>query len=281
MKFLALLTLLLAIGCNDKAEFFEVSKPLAATSEINLPDGDSKGDLPPPALATVRGVCKIETAPNYDARAKDGDVILIPDNSLCEKRVCIKEHNDTPFALVNPAKVVFGCQTLASDKEYEVTLGWAADDASKVWIDGAHLGSSDNWTRFNEKTITLKGGCHTLAIHAIDVYQVISGILAYMKIDGEIVWRSGDGNEFLKAYGPSAPAGDWQSLTYDETAWKSSESCSDTSPWGQVHGETYKLGSKWIWWSKNCRNLTQAFFRLSFSLAGPQKLIDDPQLCKN
>jgi hypothetical protein len=276
MKFLPLLsTLLLAISCNSKEDFFVVAKPLAATAEINLPD-----DVPPPK-AVVRGVCKIETAPNYDAREKDGDVVLIPDNSLCEKKVCIKEHNDTPFDLVNPSKVVFGCQSLASDKEYELTLGWAADDASKVYIDGKQVGSSDNWTKFNEKTITLKGGCHTLAIHAVDVYKVISGILAYMKIDGEVVWKSGDGNEFLKAYGPATPQGEWQSLNYDEAAWKSSESCSDTSPWGQVHAPINQLGSKWIWWSKNCKNLTQAFFRLSFSLAAPQKLVDEPDLCKN
>jgi hypothetical protein len=279
MKFLPLLaTLLLAISCNSKEDFYAVSQPIAATSAVNLPDD---APLIPPKNATVRGVCKIETAPNYDARDKDGAVILIPDNSLCEKKVCMKEHNDTPFDLVNPAKVVFGCQTLQSDKEYELTLGWAADDASTVYIDGQMMGSSNNWTVFNEKTITLKGGCHTLAIHAVDVYQVISGILAYMKIDGEIVWKSGDGNEFLKAYGPAAPQGEWQSLKYDESAWKNSESCADTSPWGQVHASTYHLGSKWIWWSKNCRNLTQAFFRLSFSLAAPQKLVDDPNLCKN
>lgn len=270
MKHIFLLTLFTLASCQNAADQYFEKASIVEVSPVLPPEGK-----------LFKGVCKIETAPNYEPLDGNDTFTYIADNNLCQKEVCIKEYVETTFELVNPEIVKFGCDSSISDKDYEVTLGWSADDASTVYMDGIEMGRSDAWTVFHEETITLKGGCHTLAIHAIDVHRVISGILAYLKVDGKVVWRSGDGNQFLKAFGPTTPVGDWTSLNYDQSAWKDSESCSDISPWGSKFSDMRQAGSKWIWWSANCKNLTQAYFRLSFSLMPPTvNLVHKEEMCK-
>lgn len=282
-----LLIALFAVGCNQAEEFQKLQTPSfisAPTPTENQPSDPIVPSTPTEPTSVLKGVCKIETAPNYEPRQSDGTTIFIPDNSLCQKKVCEKEYTETPFDTIHPSEVTFGCSTLASDKEYSVTLSWHADDSATVWVDGKEIGASTNWRLGNEKTFTLKGGCHTLAIHAIDVYQVTSGVIATLKVDGQTVWRSGDDNKFLKTYGPDKPEGDWTSLNYDESKWKSSSTCNSFADWEpQAKAgllDLYTEGAKWIWWSADCKTLKQSFFRVSFSLNPPPVPVNDDELCK-
>lgn len=43
--------------------------------------------------------------------------------------------------------------------------------------------------------------------------------------------------------------------------------CSDQSVWGTYWTKDLDAaGAKWIWWSSNCRDLKEAWFRYEFTL---------------
>lgn len=276
--YIHILFLVLLISCQSSSTEF-------AGLQASMGNAQSEPVVEPtPAEAPKKivKVCKLETASNFEPRATDGDTIFEADNSLCIKEVCEEEYVQKPFEIVEPSQLAFGCESLTSDQDYELTIGWAADDSSSVYLDGELKSVTTDWRKFNEKTMKIKGGCHTLSAHVQDKFKVISGLLAYIKVDGQVVWRTGDDNKHLKVSGPETPKGDWMNLGYDDSGWKGSESCTDISPWGSSHAEVRKLGAKWIWWSAGCKDLSQAFYRLTFSIGEPIKtVVDKPSLCSS
>jgi hypothetical protein len=230
---------------------------------------------------STKAVCKLETASNFEPREKEGKTRFVADDSLCVKKTCpTSSEANSPFQVVRPEALAMGCKTLSSDKDYQVKIKWAADDASLMFLNGTKVAETSRWYDLHEKEFTLKGGCHTLAIQVVDTQQVVSGLLISIEINGQSVWKSGEGNAFARVTGPDYPSEDWKSLEYREIGWKKPEVCSDQSPWGTIQSGLQGQGAKWTWWSQDCKPMSQAFFRVSFALHQIKTELD-PNECKS
>ena len=54
---------------------------------------------------------------------------------------------------------------------------------------------------------------------------------------------------------------------YDDSTWSPAAVCSGQTTWGTYWPAIYiAAGAEWIWWTSNCSDLEQAWFRLDFTL---------------
>lgn len=147
----------------------------------------------------------------------------------------------------------------------EVTA--TADDVWELWIDGRRLRMPDGataWWEVNTLAATLPGRRHVVAIRARDTQEVVAGLLAEVKVNGDVVARTGAFG--FVATGEEPPPG-WADLAFDDSAWTPPTPCpaEDASVWGRVtaaHGALLDDGASWVW-TRPCReDLGPSWFRV-------------------
>ena len=169
-----------------------------------------------------------------------------------------------------PPPVIEGCTwTGGTSLQHTVEIGVAGDDAWEGWVDGQaipRVPGAQPWNVPTWHTLELPSGCHTMTLHAWDLYAVTSGVIVVVKVDGTVRWVSGDARPEWHVSGPDAPVGDWHALAYDDSAWPSPSACENTQPWAGMPYDLYGLGARWAWWNASCRDLSNAYFRLVFTV---------------
>ena len=152
------------------------------------------------------------------------------------------------------------------DKEYEFTIWLTADDAWQGWIDGVEFtGANQNtWTHSDEHTQTMGCGDHAIAIYGTDVGSVIAGFIAVVYVDGVPEILTGDGSWLMA---DTDPGTGWQDVGFDDSAWSTAIACASTSSWGTYWpADFYAAGAQWVWWTSSCSDLSEAWFRLPFTI---------------
>ena len=151
-------------------------------------------------------------------------------------------------------------------KTWELEVNITADDSWQMWIDGEPAGAATGWsvTDVYESEVILKqDGPHVIAVHAYDLYNVISGFIAYVTVDGEKKSVTGDGRWRMVAEEPDAS---WFMPWYDDSQWSPAQICAVTAPWGTNPVDLTQAGAQWIWYDSNCYVLGQTWFRLEFQI---------------
>ena len=149
--------------------------------------------------------------------------------------------------------------------EYDVQLQVTADDACQAWIDGSEVtgSNSSSWSSYDTASTTLQSGDHAIAVYATDQHAVIAGFIAVVQVDGAAWSVTGDGSWL---HSGSDPGSGWEDPAFDDSSWAVPISCSDTSPWGSSPADLLAHGATWVWWTSNCRDLGEAWFRLDLTL---------------
>lgn len=161
-----------------------------------------------------------------------------------------------------------GCEwTGGAVTNHHVAVMMTADDAFEAWMNGTSLGSDPGpWSSTDTFEFDLPSGCHVLSVHAWDSGAVLSGLIAIIKIDGVVRWMSGDNKPEWAVTGPNVPPGDWHQLAYDDSQWATPRACTYTSPWHGLPEDLTGAGAHWVWWNQDCGDLTNAWFRLTFTV---------------
>ncbi len=247
-------------------EYSDPEEDHAAFCELN-----NKRSIKTSDCLCVDGKCSVLIYKNlnFSGEGSFSFTIKTPDSQITTARGELTILNsETSIDVVDPKDPKIDCEKLkASNKVHELELTFTVDNEGTAWINGNHLGSSLNWQNLVTYKTTIKSGCHLLAIKGEDKTRVVSGLIASLKIDGKVVWVTGNSNEFLKVYGPQTPPSDWNQFDFDDSMWGPSFNCSNTSHW--IYSDASQLsnlGAKWIWWTTSCNSLQKAYFRLGFTV---------------
>ncbi|MGE0791306.1 MAG: hypothetical protein AB7S26_36870 [Sandaracinaceae bacterium] len=154
-----------------------------------------------------------------------------------------------------------GAEDAGTVRQHAVRITITVDDRWDGWIDGATIGSNEDWPQLTTIERTLGPGHHVLAIRGQDVFGVISALLAVVDVDGATIAVTGDGSFLAR----SSPPASFFQPTFDDSAWRAGDVCSDPSPWGTSHGSLTSRGARWMW-AGDCRSLGTVGFRLHFDL---------------
>ena len=120
-----------------------------------------------------------------------------------------------------------------------------ADDKYQLYVNGSYIGSGDSWQ--NSQTFSqlpLTPGNNVIAVKASDVYKVIAGLIADLKINDtdystNINWKTS-----LVEYSG------WNTSNFDDSAWKTAKDLGEygVSPWyTNVAGLAKDTSAHWIW----------------------------------
>ena len=136
-----------------------------------------------------------------------------------------------------------------------------ADDQQNTYINGQlQSGPNENyWGRSDTYTVDIPA-CEevVIAVQARDVARVAAAMIGDVKLNGNVVSTTGDG-QWLTTNIP--PAATWFEPAFDDSSWYAAQKCSSV-PWG-THFQT-TLGADWIWHSTNCKDFRTAWYRLKF-----------------
>lgn len=219
----------------------------------------------------INGKCSVSVYKNLNYSGEGSFIFTLKTSdsqSTTARAVLTILNSETSVDIVDPKDPKIDCEKLkVSNKVHELELTFTVDDFGTAWIDGNLVGSNTHWKKLTTYKTTIKSGCHLLAIKGEDKLKWVSGLIASLKIDGNLVWVSGDKNDFLKVYGPEDPPINWNQFDFDDSMWGASYNCSKTSDW--IYSDASQLsnlGAKWIWWTPSCNNLQKAYFRLGFTV---------------
>lgn len=167
---------------------------------------------------------------------------------------------------VNPDVIAsqFG-DAIITSTDYDISVIVTADDRVELFIDGTPqtLPNGEDWQNADIIETTLSSGTHIIAVHGVDVANVISGVLVAVYVDGIAETLSGDGQWLSTG---TAPSSDWIQTLFDDSSWSIAPLCSDSSTWGTYwNADLYKAGLQWIW-SRDCRDLGEGWFRYKLVL---------------
>ena len=85
-----------------------------------------------------------------------------------------------------------------------------------------------------------------------------------VSVDGAVTSLTGSGDWKMSSTNPGSG---WEAVGYDDSSWSTAVMCSDQTVWGTYWTKDLDaVGAKWIWWSSNCRDLKEAWFRYEFTL---------------
>lgn len=195
--------------------------------------------------------------------ADDGFLVVRSKSALPTRALPILASTERQLATDIP-----GCEWTGGEVvKHQVEIQMTADDAYEVWVDGASLARDTGvWRDIDTYAFELDSGCHVLGVHAWDTAAVRSGLIALVKIDGVVRWTSGDAKPEWSVSGPDTPAGDWHELLFDDSAWTAPRACGSTSIWGTAVAALEGQGARWVWWNTDCNDLSNAWFRLTFTV---------------
>lgn len=150
---------------------------------------------------------------------------------------------------------------------YELEVNLTADDAWSLWIDGIPIDQQVGWSFATTSTTVVDlntDGPHVVAVHAYDVYGVISGFLSEVKLDGQVIGLTGSGSWRVM---DTQPPPDWVDPWFDDSSWGAAPLCtaSDVATWGGQPASLMATGAQWVW-PRPCRSLGDAWFRLYFEI---------------
>ncbi len=193
-----------------------------------------------------------------------GTLLVHSDSQVPTRAVDITASTEVPERPTD----IDGCEWEGGEVvKHQVEIQMTADDAYEVWLDGDSIArDTGEWREIDTYTFELDSGCHVLGIHAWDVSAVRSGLIALIKIDGVVRWTSGDAKPEWSVSGPNNPPGNWHDLFFDDSTWPDPRACGSTSIWGNVVYSLEQQGARWIWWNADCNDLSNAWFRLTFTV---------------
>ena len=146
-----------------------------------------------------------------------------------------------------------------------VELLLTADDSWQAWMDNTEFTgpNANTWSASDSFTWEMECGDHSLAIYATDVAHAVSGVIAVVWVEGSVRFVSGPTDWTMV---DSVPPAGWTDPAFDDSSWHIPEVCASSSIWGSSPQPFYDAGAQWIWWSSNCANLGEAWFRLNFTV---------------
>ena len=152
----------------------------------------------------------------------------------------------------------------------QVTIALNADDGWEGWLNGQSLGPEQtNWQQVETSTHALAQGCHVLAVHAQDHFQVVSGFQGKVAIAGVDTYLTGATAAAWRMTASQPPAQfgvSWLERAYDAStaAWFTPLVCSETVWYGTAAvGSLRNAGAPMVWWgSPTCTGLGEAWIRL-------------------
>lgn len=199
-----------------------------------------------------------------DAALNDNGFLVVRSDSAVPVRVM-------PILAATEQRVatdIPGCEWAGGEVvKHQIELQMTADDAYEVWVDGVSIARDTGyWYAPDTYNFELDSGCHVLGVHAWDTAAVRSGLIALVKIDGVVRWTSGDAKPEWSVSGPDTPALDWQDLFFDDSTWTAPRACDSTSVWGTAVQPLEAQGARWVWWNTGCSDLSNAWFRLTFTV---------------
>ena len=148
---------------------------------------------------------------------------------------------------------------------YAVDMQLTADDSWTATLDGEPIsGSNQNlWSSSDVLVFDLDPGEHVIAVYAWDVARVIAGFMGVVRVDGEPIAVTGDGNWHVTTVEPDPS---WTQVGFDDSAWAIPQVCTAASAWGGRPTDLTGDGAQWVWHDANCRALGQGWYRLQFVL---------------
>jgi hypothetical protein len=149
--------------------------------------------------------------------------------------------------------------------DYEVTVHITADDQWEGYVDGVSFTAPywNTWSTYDSIDFPLSSGDHVLAVHATDIYTVVSGLLVAVEVDGSVAYTSGTSDFLFKGTNPGSG---WYDPSFSDSSWATSLRCSDTSSWGGQPAGLVAMGPEWVWDNSDCRTLGETWFRLHIRL---------------
>ena len=54
--------------------------------------------------------------------------------------------------------------------------------------------------------------------------------------------------------------------SFDDASWSEPRACASTSIWGTAVAGLESQGARWVWWNADCNDLSNAWFRLTFTV---------------
>ncbi|MCC6624564.1 MAG: hypothetical protein IT385_25170 [Deltaproteobacteria bacterium] len=199
-------------------------------------------------------------------RADAGAIVVASDAYVPVAVVPVDAATELEEVVVPP---VPGCEWQGGAVEtHKVAITLTADNFYELWVNGENVATDlGNWSSEDTIEVDLESGCHVIGIHAWGDGAVTAGMIAAVEIDGVVRWTTGDSKPEWSVTGPSAPAGDWHDLFYDDSAWSDPRACVGTSQWGTAVDPLLALGARWVWWNPECdEELSTAWFRLTFTV---------------
>ncbi|TVQ94786.1 MAG: choice-of-anchor D domain-containing protein [Deltaproteobacteria bacterium] len=153
-------------------------------------------------------------------------------------------------------------------RDYDVEIFITSDDEWEGSLNGVSITGTNaaDWRAHDVHTERLPSGTHVLTIRSWDNYRVVAGMIAFVRVDGDVWHASGDGSFKLSRTSPPA---DWTDPSFDASAWPEADLCnaSDASVWSPSRiTEFIDAGAQWIWHSTNCRVYGEAWFRVEIEL---------------
>jgi hypothetical protein len=143
------------------------------------------------------------------------------------------------------------------------------DDAWEMWIDDVPIDSQVGWSFTNTSSTMVDlntDGPHVVAVHAYDVYGVIGGFMAEVKLNGAVIGLTGNGSWKVM---DAPPPYDWKDPWFDDSAWPAPDLCDPADVltyWQDRPTALTALGAQWVW-PRPCRSLGDGWFRMPFFIA--------------
>lgn len=168
-----------------------------------------------------------------------------------------------PPAVETAAEV---CPEVVADSppSHEVELILSADDAWEGWLDGHRFGRDANWTHSSVYFFRLPAGRHVLALRGWDMGAAVAGLIALVRVDGQLVARTGEGH--FRASG--APPQGFEAPDFDDANWRPPQRCTDEQQrtWhGRMADEIQDDGARWVW-ARPCSELGETALRLELDI---------------
>lgn len=138
-----------------------------------------------------------------------------------------------------------------------------ADDGWEMFIDDRQIPPAQNWRTWNYSDTVIAdvpGRRHVVAIHSLDLAQVIAGMEAAVWVSHELYSLTGD-NRWVMTN--TFPGPGWQRKRFDDSAWRTPDLCTpqEVAVWGGRPEDIAATGAQWVWQAP-CFGLGEAWFRL-------------------
>lgn len=169
-------------------------------------------------------------------------------------------HSDDPVEPIVSVPVL-GC---GSETSRAVSLVLNVDDNWSAWLDGQEFTADDAQGYYYTDTIVwdLLPGAHLLAIQGENTGG-LGGLVGAVFVEDRAVTVSGDGSWLVM---DRQPGDVWTTDAYDDSRWEAASPCVEPTWDAESSGAAGEAGAAWVDVSSDCRDDTDSWFRVWFTV---------------